>query len=224
MDYRLSQCGPDDPPPPEFVKAPSQWIDLATADPDEMLGLEQAYAAQVMLLDQLLSIFSQTLREDARFANTWLLLASPRGYPLGRHGVVGDAVDPEFSGTKLHQENLHVPLIVCPPAKLTERFATGRGGQLLQSTAMTDLLNAIFAKSGDTHLMQHLMNSDEASPESHVVTRYDSATAIQTDDWKLITDGMQHRLYSKPDDHWEVNNVANRCQAELEELQKLLSD
>jgi len=72
--------------------------------------------------------------------------------------------------------------------------------------------------------MQHLMNSDEASPESHVVTRYDSATAIQTDDWKLITDGMQHRLYSKPDDRWEVNNVANRCQAELEELQKLLSD
>ena len=224
MDYRLSQCGPDDPPPPDFVKAPSQWIDPATADPDQMLGLEQAYAAQVMLLDQLLNIFSQTLKEDARFTDTWLILASPRGYPLGRHGVVGDAVDPEFAGTKLHQENLHVPLIVCPPAKLTERFATGRCGQLLQSTALPSLLNAIFANSSATHLMQYLTHSDEASAESHVVTRHDSATAIQTTNWKLITDGKQHRLYSKPDDRWEVNNVADRCPAELEELQQLLRD
>ena len=136
-----------------------------------MLGLEQAYAAQVMLLDQLLSIFSQTLREDAKFTNTWLLLASPRGYPLGRHGVVGDAVDPEFAGTKLHQENLHVPLIVCPPAKLTERFATGRCGQLLQSSTLTSLLNAIFAQSAESQLMQYLTHSDDPSPAPHIATR-----------------------------------------------------
>ena len=227
MDYRNSQCGPDDPPPPDFVKAPSQWIDPETADPDLMLGLEQAYAAQVILLDQLLNIFSQTLREDPKFTNTWLLLASPRGYPLGRHGVVGDAVDPEFAGTKLHQENLHVPLIVCPPAKLSERFATGRCGQLLQSSTLTSLLNAIFAQTAESQLMQYLTHTDEpspASPKAHVATRHESATAIQTANWKMITDGNRHRLYSKPDDRWEVNDVANRCPIELEEMQQLLPD
>lgn len=227
LDYRLSQCGPDDPPPPDFVRAPSQWIDPATADPDQMLGLEQAYAAQVLLLDQLLTIFTQTLKEDAQFNNTWLLLASPRGYPLGRHGVVGDAVDPEFAGTKLHHENLHVPLIVCPPARLSQRFATGRCGQLLSSSTLPDMLKAIFDHSGETHLMEYLTHSNGAdtnSPEPSIVTRYDCATAVQTANWKLITDGNQHRLFSKPDDRWEVNNVADRCPTELEELQNLLPD
>ena len=209
---------------PISFEAPSQWIDPATADPDQMLGLEQAYAAQVMLLDQLLNIFSQTLKEDARFTNTWLLLASPRGFPLGRHGVVGNAVDPEFAGTKLHHENLHVPLIVFPPAKLSERFATGRCGQLLNSSTLPNLLDAIFARTGAEQLMQHLVNSNQASSATHVLTRHDSATAVQTENWKLITDGKQHRLFSKPDDLWEVNNVADRCPTELEELQKLIPD
>lgn len=224
VDYRLNQCGPDDPPPPEFVQAPSEWVDPADADPDQLLGLEQAYAAQVILLDQLLSVFSETLRHDARFTNTWLILTSSRGYPLGQHGIVGDAVAPDFAGTALHQENLHVPLIVCPPGKFLTDVAAARCGQLMPNKEISSLLGNIFAGSGGSHLMQYVVRPGDASFQQSVATRHESATAIQTVDWKLITDGRQHRLYSKPDDRWEVNNVADRCPIELEEMQQMLSD
>ncbi len=57
-----------------------------------------------------------------------------------------------------------------------------------------------------------------------VITQMGSATAIQTTDWKLIADGQQYRLYSKPDDRWEVNNVADRCPIELAEMKQMLID
>ncbi len=223
-DYRLNQCGPDDPPPPEFILAPSEWIDLANADPDQLLGLEQAYAAQVMLLDQLLSVFSETLRQDARFTNTWLVLTSGRGYPLGQHGLVGDAVDPDFAGTALHQENVHVPLIVCPPAKLSNEIATGRCGETMSTGKLSSLLENVFAGSGSQYLMQHLVRPQDDNSLDRVITQMGSATAIQTTDWKLIADGQQYRLYSKPDDRWEVNNVADRCPIELAEMKQMLID
>jgi hypothetical protein len=224
MDYRVDQCGPDDPDPPDFFKAPSQWIDPADADPDQLLGIEQAYAAQIILLDQLLGIFGETLRNDARFTDTWLILASPRGYPLGNHGIVGDAVDPHFAGTKLHHENLHVPLIVCPPATLTNRFATGRCSRLLESSEITNLLDRIFAGEGEKCLMEHLDGPHDSSFKSQIVTQHDSAESVLTKDWKLISDGKQHQLFSKPDDRWEVNNVADRCPKELEQMQNLLCE
>jgi hypothetical protein len=45
---------------------------------------------------------------------------------------------------------------------------------------------------------------------------------VQTPTWKLITAAGQDRLYVKPDDSWEVNDVSDRCPTELAEMKQRL--
>ena len=46
--------------------------------------------------------------------------------------------------------------------------------------------------------------------------------AIRTPAWYL-RGGLDPELYAKPDDRWEVNNVASRCQEVVESLQDALT-
>jgi arylsulfatase A-like enzyme len=214
IEYRTALAAPDDPPPPTFVQPPNEWNEIASVDPDRLLGFEQAYAAQVSLLDQLLDAWSDQLNNDARFTDTWIVFTSVRGYPLGQHGVVGEGIDPDFSGSALHQDSLHVPLVVCPPARLADRFAATRCGHLVQDDWLPLFLRQLALGDGEQALQSRLDQIED--PQAVVISQAGAATAVQTPTWKLITAAGQDRLYVKPDD------VSDRCPTELAEMKQRL--
>lgn len=42
--------------------------------------------------------------------------------------------------------------------------------------------------------------------------------------WLLLDDHDELELYSKPDDHWEVNEVARRCRSEAQQMHEGLQN
>lgn len=187
-----------DPPAPSEVEFPAQRLDRQ-ADPDLLLGWQQAYAAQIQLLDECLGLFFDQLRQSRPVEQQPLTcLTSSRAFPIGEHGQFGS---PE---TCLYDDALHVPLIVCPPAS----------GQ--HSIRVQDLVYA-------DHWMDWVIPwlGGEPLPRPAVLpVRHRRLLrscnnlgdwSIRTAAWKLLMDQQPSKLFVKPDDRWEKNDVASRC-------------
>lgn len=192
---RESFAGEDDPPPPDFVARPSRCMDV-DADPDELLGLQQAYAAEIAAFDHCLMPLVESL---ANMSNTLFVLTSPRGFPLGEHSVVGDA------RPVLQFESLHVPLII--------RFPDGR--------YQAERIHSLWQPSDVSQILQQWLSGDEIVIEELGAER---VAAQAPDAWSLRTPAWfasgstganlpdaETRLYVKPDDRFEVNDVAGIC-------------
>ncbi len=87
-ELRQQFADDEDPPPPRMVDAPDCRL-AEDFDPDELLGIVQAYAGQVAVLDACLAAFLYELARSPMAASTQLNFLSARGFPLGEHLSVG---------------------------------------------------------------------------------------------------------------------------------------
>ncbi len=223
LEYRNRYQEEDDPAPPVLASPPHQRIPTGESlDPDQLLGLRRAYAGQVALLDELLEMFLGFLRESGFLQQAHFLLLAPRGFGLGEHGMIGYPNN-EFA---LHEEYLHVPWLWRFPDTAAERHAAEHFQNLVQPADLLPTLLELLeldesagAAVGDgTSFGTALQDSEAArrrlaisvSPEGQ-----SSAYALRSPAWQLNKsqcDGeTTTALYAKPDDRWEMNNVADRC-------------
>ena len=178
--------------------------------------VQQACFAQVALIDSLLEIFLENLGQLGFGDSALLILAGTRGYPLGEHGYVGVA-------NNLHAQSLHVPLLVKLP-KADESMQNRRSHRLIQTSVIGDWL----ADPAEVNSYCDILRPEDAAPIFSAAYDNDQ-TAVETSGWKLLQnvdkDGIKtHLLYAKPDDRWEVNDVASRCPGIVDDLIKLLAD
>lgn len=227
----------DDPDelPPEFVEVPGRLLP-ADVDPDERLALRRAYAAQVALLDACLGTFLDELRAMPIERQPLVVLLSPRGFPLGEHGAVGAA------GTALRGELVHVPWMI--------RFPDGLGASARsQCLTLPADLPATLAehwglprdveggvRAGAGRSLMPLVRGDAFVLRDRAVLAGDAGeralrtgawhlrrppASAETDEWNA---GNRMELYAKPDDRWEVNEVADRCREIAEQLSAVLDE
>jgi arylsulfatase A-like enzyme len=207
----------DDPAPPDFVEPPARRLP-EKIDPDELLGMVHAYAAQVTVLDECFELFFNTFLESRRAEDTLLVFTSPRGYPLGEHRRIG-AVDPALYG-----EALRTPLLL--------RFPDGAGAAHRAQAIVQP--PDLFATLAEWMNLAHdpsptwgrslapLMQGDPW-PRDRALAVDNHQRAIRTPAWFLRQstfpeDSPQVELYVKPDDQWEINEVSDRVPAVVEEL------
>ncbi|MFV2068953.1 MAG: sulfatase [Pirellulales bacterium] len=204
--YREGFADEEDPRPPDFVVPPNQRVDDAF-DPDELLGVTQAYAGQVLLLDVCMGTLMEVLEAHPRRDQTMVVFASPRGFPLGEHGCIGAC------GDSLRGEVLHMPLMIRTPDGQPERgrISTFAQPSDLVSTISSWLNLSSVSSSGSRNLLD--LGAGNASWRRECVCAIgDGQRAIRTPAWFLReTDSGSISLYAKPDDRWEVNEVADRC-------------
>lgn len=194
----------DDPSPPTWTTPPQAiWQDR---DPDEQLRMYQAMAAEIQVLDLCLGILLDLLFEEP---DTRLILASPRGYPLGEHGVVG--LDPAV----LYSEATAVPLLIAD----FEAPLGWRWQRLVQPTLVGDVIKRWSAPPGVEDEIDDRWLST-VSP-LRATCRSDESQAIRIAEWLWIQKGGQSELYVKPDDRWESNDVSTRCPDIVEELRAI---
>lgn len=253
--YRASLADEEDPPPPDSSQPPA-WKLGETYDPDELLGWIQAYAGEVIAVDELIGALLDALDEAGLAEETLVVLASPRGYPLGEHGFVG------AEGDQLHTELLETPLLIRDPrqrdcslrilnlvqpadlyATLLDWFqlpsrlqpgaspvaATGpiaTTGPVATPQLHPPTSPPILASSKWEFLTQpgeSLLNlaDQPAWSRALALSVQDAAWALRTPEWFLVhtSDGGE-RLYAKPDDRWEVNEVSDRCRQVIEQLEE----
>ena len=222
-EFRNRNADPDDPESPGFWQPPCFFFNATTDDPDLLLGLQQAYSGQMVLLDQCLGILLEELERKNRLDQTLVCLYSSASYPLGEHGVVGS-----YQPT-LNSEAIHVPLMIRWPGQKT---AGVRNQNLVSPRMVTDAIRAWFDSESSAapvplefKLHREFTNLIPNKPAQAVFSIDESSDelleSIQTQAWKLIR-GKEHQLYVRPDDIWEVNDVYSRCRDIAQSLGALM--
>jgi hypothetical protein len=247
--YRASLADEEDPPPPDACQPPG-WKLGETYDPDELLGWIQAYAGEVIAVDELIGALLEAIDETGLAEETLVVLASPRGYPLGEHGFVG------AEGDQLHTELLETPLLIRDPrhrdsslrvlnlvqpadlyATLLDWFqlsATGEPGPSSNATASLVAMAPLSPPTSQptsaeskwellTRPRESLLHlaDQPAWSRSLALSVHDSAWALRTPEWFLVhMSDGREWLYAKPDDRWEVNEVSDRCRQIVEQLEE----
>lgn len=215
-DYRTRYAEEDEPPPPRGAQVPRQVLD-AQYDPDAVLGLAQAYAGQVSLLDECLGGLLEFLEGSAAGRETLLVVLSARGFSLGEHRRIGAWDD------ALHEELVHVPWLVRHPKGVG---AAARSQALVQPADLAPTLQEWFGLSAAApafgRSLGPLVRDEVPSLRDYVVLCGQSGErALRTPAWYLRLVGQpappgddpaaRRLLYAKPDDRWEVNDVASRA-------------
>lgn len=227
----------DDPEPPTFTEVPHRELP-DDVDLDERFGISQAYAGQVTLVDACLGGLLEQLEETGVADDTAVVVFAPRGIALGEHGAVGSFDD------RLHGELVQVPWLIRLPGG---RGKLGRSHALVQSCdlywTLAELLGSPAPQSpshdatswGRSVLPLIDGSVDALRDRALVVGR--AETGVRTGAWYLRhrvanaaaadqdhadrEEALADQLYVKPDDMWEVNDVADRCPEIVEQLRQV---
>jgi arylsulfatase A-like enzyme len=217
LKFRQAYWEEGDPPPPVAASVPDRMLS-PDHDPDELLGITQSYAGQVTLLDTCLGAMLEFLDSLPAGRETLLTLTSARGFPLGEHRRVGASDDALFG------ELVHVPWMMQFPqaagaavrshglVEPADLWAT-----LLDWWAIADVPPSPTSGS----LLSVVRQQSDALRDRLCLLGGGNQRAIRTPAWYLRTGG-EPELFAKPDDRWEVNNVATRCQDVVDGLQDAL--
>ncbi len=211
-DLRRRWADEDDPTPPDLIVPPEMRL-AEGFDPDELLGFAHAYAGQVSVADMCVAALVDAVQESALAPETLVIFTSPRGYPLGEHLRVGPCDE------ALYGELLHVPLLVRMP---DAQSRTCRNQALVQPADIyATLVDWLLAES-DMQLpaaasLLPLVRLERETHRDRTCCLAAAQRAIRTPAWFLrramseVDSAPQVELFAKPDDRWEVNDVAQRC-------------
>lgn len=249
LELRQQLADDEDPTPPDFVQ-PLQRMLPERFDPDERLGVTQAYGGQILALDVCLDAWLEEFRALADARNSLLIVTGSRSYPLGEHRRMG------FGQRGLYSELLQVPLLVrypgaenrlgrrsdlAQPADLhatlldwfrvpleaAEPAAEQAAKQFTESTTAAPSPTAMVGEgaSGVASWGRSLCVVDDG--RDLAVSVDDDQVAVRTPAW-FLTESMtagepRAELYVKPDDRWESNEVARRCPEVVEQMRTFVA-
>ena len=139
------------------------------------------------------------------------VVTSGFGYPLGEHGVVGPV------GSRLHEELVHVPLLIRLPG---HRQGMRRVSAFTQGADLAQTLCDLFGIECPSDLagrsLLALTTGTASAWRQTARSARGEERAIRTVDWAYLA--PVPRLYRKPDDVWEVNDLAPRYPDECDRL------
>ena len=219
-EMRMWYAAEEDPPPPHSQDAPHFFAGPET-DPDELLGWVQAYAAQISHWDQCLGHFIDVIDSHPILKDALLLVGGCRGFPLGEHRAVGVG-SPENPDGELYGELLHLPMLCRVPGG---PHAVRRSGLMQPEDWFALLLRWLEQdeKAATPRGVDFLERENLSRPV--VISEHDNGSwSVRTPAWFFRHSGQSGtsgELYLKPDDRWEVNNVADRCNDVVQAIEKL---
>lgn len=219
--FRDAYVDPDDPPPPGGATVPGFRV-TAETDPDLLAGVRHLFAGQVTLLDHALAPLLAAVPAD------WcVVVCGLRGLALGLHGAVGPGADAPFG------EIVQLPAILREPGG---RWAGQRESVLAVPADLGATVAGLLGGGGGTPAgpwegrdLAPVLTTG-APPRDRVLVHGRGGPAVTTAAWHLVAGGTEGgegparapRLFAKPDDFFEVSDVADRSPSVAEELTALL--
>jgi arylsulfatase A-like enzyme len=188
--------------------------------------LRCTYAAAVGYLDSGLGLLCDELRQRGWWDELVVVFTADRGLALGEHGIVGE-VQPW-----LHEEVVHVPLLIRQPGRLAA------GQRCFALTQPVDWLATLLQwmevpSAGPGRSLLPVLGGDVDVLRDACISHWRIGEieewALRTDAWAFLLPAASSepsvrgpQLYAKPEDRWEVNNLVQHHQELADELEKRL--
>jgi arylsulfatase A-like enzyme len=228
LERYLAEQGAEDEADEQEVLEPLLDPPAGPIDPHDdqtFIRLQRTYAAAVTYLDAALEVLLKELEERRLLDDVLLILTTDHGLPLGEHGVVG------LRGAWPHDELAHLPLLVRLPK------AEQAGRRVLALTQPVDLMPTLLEAFGlppapaHGHSLLPLARGTAEKVRDYACTgvRVGGAVtwSLRSPEWAFLlpprgeADGPA-RLYVKPDDRWQLNDVAQHHPALTEHIETVL--
>jgi arylsulfatase A-like enzyme len=189
------------------------------------IRLQRSYAAAVSYFDATLDLLWKELQERGLLDDVLLIVTTDHGLPLGEHGVVG------LCRPLLHDELTHLPLLIRLPK------AEQAGQRVLALTQPVDLMPTLLTAFGlppapvHGHDLLPLARGTVARVRDYACSGFRVGEpigwALRTPAWAFLLPlseeaGGAARLYVKPEDRWELNDVVQHHPALAEHLEAVL--
>lgn len=218
-ELRSQFADEEDPQTPDFFDPPSLRLD-DNHDPDEVLGLTHAYAGQVVVCDLCLGTLLDVLSESRVAEDTLLIVTSPRGFPLGEHGRVGE------TDAALYGELVHVPCFVRLPKS---ELASQRSQALVHPTDLFATLCEWFDIVSPRHTefsssLLEVARGNTLPLRDRVCSISKTEQAMRTPAWFFRRADERRELFVKPDDRWEANEISDRCAEVVYEMDQKIDE
>lgn len=213
-EFAESLVDEDDPELAPTLEVPHGELDDPNQADDLAFLASCRYAGQVRALDQCWGAFDRLLGELWPQTPPHVVLCGTRGFELGEHHTLG------FSGGGYSQQ-YHVPLMVREP----NGPAMQRDHRLRQSSDLLPLITSKAIPKATTSTTRLLAAGEADGGDQFLRTEVwhyiagDSTAAANTGGQDTPTDAP--RLFVKPDDIWEANDVASLCTREIAQLAQL---
>ncbi|MCE9554477.1 MAG: sulfatase-like hydrolase/transferase [Planctomycetes bacterium] len=229
LELRNFYADEEDPDPPTLVEPPNRML-AADHDPDERLGVSQAASGQITALDECLEGWLSAIDERLRGQETLLIVMGARGFPLGEHLRVGPCDE------ALYEELVHVPLLIRVPQSLSPLRTPALAQSADLFATLLDWFGCLDQRPGgqvDPRIGSASLLPLVANPTQTLRDRaLTIVPGVAANQWTLRTSAWYLRhsiatepaeeprleLYVKPDDRFEVSDVARRCGEIVEEL------
>lgn len=205
---------PEDPQPPVATEPPECSVDQST-DPDILLGWGQVAAAQVAVIDEAIGALQAALhsRNDA---TSWAcLFATLGGVPLGEHGYMGN-LRPQLYGESIAAAAILVPTGGLPVGiRRPELYQLPDLALSARALLHGDFSNGSKVEQACWGRSACTLNAPEVPQRwaTHLKSAMisDRQQWVRTPAWSALLDPHKEaELYLKPDDRWEVSDIASR--------------
>lgn len=190
--------GPDEPDAPEPIDDPGS----APIDASDVLRWHQvrnSFAAAITTFDADLGRLLKLVPPEAA-----VVVLGTQGWPLGEHGVVGPR------DSRPHGELVDLPLMIRLP-----------------NASRIDRVDDLVIPADIPAMLESLLKNEPLNwprDREAVITIGPTVRSVRTKKWALIAPGEAEpaRMYVRPDDLWEANDLAARLPDEYDRLMRLL--
>jgi len=214
---------------PYAGSAPQRVVLGEDHDPDVALSVRWSYAAEAAVVDRCLEAFAAAIAAAGLAGTTLLSVQGCRGFHLGEHRLIG----PPDASPRLHEELIHVPWLL----RLPNELGPGRSQALVQPVDLAATLLDAFGLPANGASVLSVVRGERETIRDRACLASPGERGLRTAAWYLrwrdagdsgasstpASDATSH-LYSKPDDRWEVNDVANRLPDLVDPLRRAFDD
>jgi arylsulfatase A-like enzyme len=190
-------------------------------DSREWHRLHNSFAAAVTAFDAELGNLVREVQARGLDQSAAWIVTSGHGWPLGEHGVVGP------TGSRMHEELVHLPLLIRLPG---HRQGMRRVPALTQASDLPATLCDLFGVAPSPGIrgtsLLPLMTGSATHWRQEARSSAGAERALRTSEWAFMpavpANDFPPRLYRKPDDIWEVNDLAQHHPDECDRLDAML--
>lgn len=184
--------------------------------------IHAAYGATVSALDANIGMLLSELEERGLLDQMLLFVTAHQGLALGEHGLVGK------HSSLPYEEIAHLPLLARLPGG---QQAGHRVSTLTQPVDLFPTVLQAFDLPPEENLHGHslwpLLLGGKGTLREYAITASEHGEptySLRTPEWTVLHSAERTELYRRPEDRWEVNNVAQHYQVWVEALVRVLKE